>query len=470
MPDQPDLLLFLSDQHTARLMGCAGDAVVETPNLDALSGDGCRFSAAITPCPLCVPARFALLSGIMPHRTGVLGNGDIMPSEIATVAHALGAAGYETVLCGRMHFCGQDQRHGFERRIMGDFTPCLPGRGGARRADLGPYVETPAGKWERIVGGGQDSPVLAYDRAVIAAAVDEIRRDHDRPLFLVVGTYGPHHTFVAPEALFRKYHDRVPEPLPVEGRDWLAGDRKATGIHGGLDAAAIRRVRAAYFGMIEQIDSQVGEVRGAWTERRRRHGRPAQFWYTTDHGESGGNRGLWGKLSFYQDALAVPLLAAGDGIRSGVCPTPVSLIDLPVTFAALGQAPTLPAAQGRSLIPALGGRGLDTVPVMADLRRGGFNRMLRLGSWKYWTSGDEEMLVDLASDPEETRNRASERPDLLAELRTRCWDGVDRVAIRAEAERRAQHHGVIETWGGRIPLEEPDRWTIPRSAWVLPTV
>jgi len=140
MSERPDLLLFVSDQHSARLMNCAGETVLDTPSLDALATDGTRFSAATTPCPLCVPARHALMTGQLPSRTGVYTNSNIARCDLATFAHSLTAAGYQSVLCGRMHFTGLDQRRGFERRLVGDFTPCLDGRGGAARDDLGPYV------------------------------------------------------------------------------------------------------------------------------------------------------------------------------------------------------------------------------------------------------------------------------------------------------------------------------------------
>lgn len=117
----PDILLFISDQHAPQYQA-GGQMPVDTPNLAALREQGTAFDAAYTPCPLCVPARMAMLSGLAPHHTGIFTNNDTLPQTTPTFLHAMAAAGYETVLVGRMHFIGPDQRHGFTRRVAPDFT------------------------------------------------------------------------------------------------------------------------------------------------------------------------------------------------------------------------------------------------------------------------------------------------------------------------------------------------------------
>lgn len=114
---QPDILIFLSNQHDGRIQAHMGDSTVRTPHLDRLAREGVTFTQAYTPCPLCVPARMSLLTGQLPSHTGVFTNSGSIHPEMPTFLHALELAGYETVLCGRMHFEGEDQRHGFSRRI-----------------------------------------------------------------------------------------------------------------------------------------------------------------------------------------------------------------------------------------------------------------------------------------------------------------------------------------------------------------
>ena len=167
---QPDILIYLSDQHDGRVMGCAGHPVVETPNLDALASEGTMFENAYTSCPLCVPARMSFLTGRLPVHTGVYTNRGSIPSEMPTFLHLLALAGYETVLCGRMHFEGEDQRHGFTKRIAGDITPVSIGPMAPYWERMGPMAPVMTeGGCIHAVGGG-NSPVQEYDRYVIREA------------------------------------------------------------------------------------------------------------------------------------------------------------------------------------------------------------------------------------------------------------------------------------------------------------
>ena len=88
----PDILLFISDQHAPQYQA-GGQMPVDTPNLAALRGQGTAFDAAYTPCPLCVPARMAMLSGLAPHHTGIFTNNDTLPQTTPTFLHAMAAAG-----------------------------------------------------------------------------------------------------------------------------------------------------------------------------------------------------------------------------------------------------------------------------------------------------------------------------------------------------------------------------------------
>src|SRR5262245_35184181 len=126
--ERPNLVVMMSDQHTRAVLGCAGDGVVRTPHLDGLARGGVRFAAAYAGPPLCIPSRATFLTGQQCSAIGVWSNACTLASDVPTFAHTLAAAGYETVLCGRMHFKGPDQRHGFARRIAGDVSGPADGR------------------------------------------------------------------------------------------------------------------------------------------------------------------------------------------------------------------------------------------------------------------------------------------------------------------------------------------------------
>ena len=129
MGQAPDILFFISDQHDARRMGWAGDEIVRTPHMDAMAAAGTACTAAYCNSPLCVPSRCALMSGQLPSRTGIFTNGGELPADVPTMGHLMGAAGYRTTLCGRMHFHIPAAYHGFDRQLVGDITAANWGHG-----------------------------------------------------------------------------------------------------------------------------------------------------------------------------------------------------------------------------------------------------------------------------------------------------------------------------------------------------
>ena len=132
---RPNILVIMTDQHSKHVLGCYGNPVVRTPNLDRLAADGMLFTSAYCPGPLCVPSRMSFMTCRAPSQNRVWDNAHILSSGLPTWAHSLGAAQYETSLIGRMHFIGPDQRHGFENRPIGEYHarhPGTPETGGPR--------------------------------------------------------------------------------------------------------------------------------------------------------------------------------------------------------------------------------------------------------------------------------------------------------------------------------------------------
>ena len=87
-----DILLYMSDQHSHARQHWAGDSVLRTPMLDRLAAEGTAFRTAYTACPLCVPARAAMISGQLPSNNGVLFNFNAISSDQATFLHSLTAS------------------------------------------------------------------------------------------------------------------------------------------------------------------------------------------------------------------------------------------------------------------------------------------------------------------------------------------------------------------------------------------
>lgn len=414
-----DILLFISDQHSYNLQANAGNSIVRTPNMDSLSENGVTFTDAMTSCPLCVPARMSFLSGQLPSRTGILDNLTGLDSNQATFVHSLNAAGYETVLCGRMHFVGPDQRHGYAKRIAGDKTPVFINqpRDGHENGPFRGFIENAA---IHYMGPG-NSPVLAYDDYVTKAAVEYLAVDHEEPQFLTVGTYGPHFPYTAPEDLYNYYYDKV----ELDENDYDSYKEHpvfSDKLHDD-DPEVVRAARANYYGMTEYTDQKLGEVIDAFLSYTKRMGHEAVIIYTSDHGDMNGQRGYYGKTTFYDDSVHIPWIMAGDGLPKGrKITTPTSIMDIGPTLCELTGAAQTPRCDGKSQKSAI--EGVEdpdrTVisEVVENLPKGKYSvgRMIKWKNWKYfeYTGYEESFLFDCEKDKSELSNVAGEHLEIVA--------------------------------------------------------
>ena len=113
---QPNIVLFFPDQHRGDAMGCAGNPVVRTPNLDRLSEGGVVFDRCYTSSPLCMPARASLITGQPVNAHGVWGNNLVEadrhgPSHVRNIRDA----GYRTAIIGKTHLYANQRNDGHTR-------------------------------------------------------------------------------------------------------------------------------------------------------------------------------------------------------------------------------------------------------------------------------------------------------------------------------------------------------------------
>jgi len=443
-PDRPNILVIMSDQHNRHVAGCYGDELVRTPNIDRLAAEGVALDSAYCNYPLCCPARSSFMAGRHPFEIEAWANPYVLPSHLPTFAHALGRAGYRTVLCGRMHFNGPDQRHGFAERI---FPEC----GGGPTGMLGNTNRFHRDSISKSGPGRND--YLLYDQHVTDAAVEWLGgagASGDGPFCLVVGLVGPHCPFVCPPELFERYFDAVTVPKPAElelaTRHPYARRAGASSDIDDLSEHEIRRTRAAYYGMIDFDDRQVGRILDALdaaglTQR-------TAVVYTSDHGDMAGEHGLWWKMSFYEGSAGVPMVMSWPGrLPAGRrVSAPVTLADLAATLVEVGGCDPIPGASARGFADLLTGGDDDGREAFSELigdmflppngPSGGPARMLRRGPWKCnYYHGDRPELFHLGEDPAETNDRAADPAcrDVLEAMTARILDGWDpeRIAARA---------------------------------------
>lgn len=479
---RPDIVLVLSDQHAARMLGVAGapeaPSAVQTPRLDRLAAQGTRFEACHCASPLCVPSRMALLSGLHPHQCGVLTNDDCLGSDVPTIAHALGAAGYDCRLVGRMHFLGPDQTHGFGERTLGDIGPNWPGSG---PPDIGPLSEARGNRGPELEGSGRgETSYQAFDKAVTARACEllgtlaEQRRRTGRPCFLVVGLFCPHPPYIARAEDYDAFAGRVSAPrLPVAAHEHPAiADWRAAGRLERLSEAAIERSRTAYHGLVRMIDRLAGQVIDAVDA----HLPPgAVTVYASDHGEALGERGLWWKSTMHDESVRVPLICRGPGMPAGRVDRRVtSLLDLSATLLGWGGAERLPGMCGRDLRIASGDQACARWPgeVFAEYHGGLMNidlpplhhRMVRIGRYKLvWYDAHPPQLFDLDTDPDELVDLAADpaHGDVRRRLLARVLDGWDPELHSKRQALQRQRHALMRRWVGATRPAEPLRWIDP---------
>jgi choline-sulfatase len=470
--ERPNILLIMSDQHHAGVMGCAGDAFAETPNLDRLAREGVRFSNAYCSFPLCGPSRMSFMTCRHPYEIGLWDNESQLNSDTPTFAHAFLAAGYDTVLAGRMHFVGWDQRHGYAKRIVGDVPESAYLASGWKLKNvLGQLVDTPGMSLTGLLKSGPGrTGYHAYDEVVTHSTVNWLRqrgRNGRNPFLLTVGYAAPHCPFVAPPEDFELYRSRIAYsdlPLPDESlhpTNAVKQHRFGTDPAPPLDAQW--RARVAYYGLCTFLDRQVGTVLSALKEAGLAEN--TVVIYCSDHGEMLGEHGMWWKSTFYDGACRVPLiiswpdrLAAGGSREENV-----SLMDVGTTLIDLARVDPLPGASGRSFRSLLDGTGTgwdDTAfAEYAEQGSGTVCRMVRSGPWKFnYYHGMHPELFNTQADPGETRNLSGlpehrSIEEQLQQMALRDWrpDHVSRCM-----ERRSKELRLIGRWVNAVSPSEPD--------------
>lgn len=461
---QPNILLFVSDQHRADFIEGEGDSQVSTSNLRRLADRGTVFERCLTTCPLCVPARMSLITGRSPHNLDSFSNASALHSQIPTFAHALGMAGYRTVLAGRMHFMGGDQFHGFDERLVGDVCGGHMGQNRAEYRFRGYYGQPPY-----IDGDGAGLSHDQYFDQAVAVEACRLIRDHEvakdeRPLLLVLGFYSPHDPYRVRDKFFRKYRGKgdLPEFYKGEGKLHTA-DRYLHELCGWdkLPEEAIREARSGYRGKTEFLDDLIGQVIECFEESP--IGDNGVIAYTSDHGDMLGDHGIWGKSRFYEEAVRVPLIVAGPGIETGRIKQAVSLMDIAPTLADLAGAKPIPAVKGVSLVPSLRGEDAPARQIFSELD--GCKRMVVDGKWKYiYYHNESSCLFNLADDPGELNDLAgsSGLADLEAKLKEAIFaDGWNVERNLKHIEEMKVNQQYIGKWAQKVEVKDPVQWGLP---------
>ncbi|OQE83791.1 hypothetical protein PENNAL_c0030G11518 [Penicillium nalgiovense] len=425
---KPNILYIMADQMAAPLLSLHDkNSPIKTPNLDRLADGGVVFDSAYCNSPLCAPSRFVMVSGQLPSKIGAYDNAADLPADTPTYAHYLRREGYHTALAGKMHFCGPDQLHGYEQRLTSDIYP----------GDYGWSVnwdepDIRADWYHNMSSVMEAGPVvrtnqLDFDEEVIYKSTqylyDHVRRRNEQPFCLTVSMTHPHDPYAMTKEFWDLYND-VEIPLPKNGA--IPHDQQDAHSQRVLKCIdlfnkempdeRIRAARRAYYAACTYVDTNVGKLLRVLENTGLADDTIIVF--TGDHGDMLGERGLWYKMTWFENSARVPFLVhSPKHFAPKRVSENVSTMDLLPTFAELAGAKLISELplDGVSLVPYLtGGEGLRTDTVYGEYMGEGTQAplmMIRRGRWKFiYSTIDPPMLYDLVNDPEERTNLAAGLP------------------------------------------------------------
>lgn len=457
-----NLLVIMSDEHNPKMLGCAGNEIVETPNLDALAARGVRFSSAYCTSPVCIPARASFAVGKYIHQIGYSDNADPYDGAVPSWHHKLRDRGHHVTSIGKLHFKLIGEDHGFSEEIIPMHV--IDGKGdlmGLVRSDL--PVRKGAYKMADLAGPGE-SQYTFYDREIAARAQvwlrEAAKKYRDKPWLLFVSFVAPHFPLTAPPQHFYKYYDQdlpLPKLYRKEERPthpYLVDYRGSFNYDDYFDEHKLKNALAGYYGLCSFLDENIGLVLKALDDAGLTD--ETRVMYTSDHGDNLGSRGMWGKSTMFEEAAGVPLIIAGPDIPAGkTVTTPVSHVDAyPFILDAVGESdPALTDGfPGTSLLTIAGGETPDRNVLVEYHGMGSATGafMIRHEQYKYVFYVDyPPQLFDLGKDPEELCDVAGDAAyaDVLADCHRRLLAICDPVEVDRRV--RSRQSELLEENGGR---------------------
>ncbi len=365
MPNRPNILFIMSDDHAAHAMGCYGSRINETPNMDRIAAGGMRLDNCFCTNSICTPSRAVILTGTYNHVNGVTTLSTPMDNRLQTFPKRLQAAGYQTAVIGKWHL-GIGLQHcptGF------DYWNVLPGQGLYHDPEM--IEMAPSG--ERTVFKGYVTDLITD------MSIDWIRRrDKDRPFCLLCHHKAPHRHW-EPDAKHAHLYDDVEIPEPETFNDDYANRAAAAGaarMRIGRDLNEID-VKAAppeglsprevkkwnyqryikdYLRVVASMDDGIGRLLDTLDDDGLAD--DTVVIYTSDQGFFLGDHGWYDKRFMYEESLRMPfIIRYPREIAPGTVNADMVLnLDFPSTLLACAGVPIPDDMQGTSIRPLLRGR------------------------------------------------------------------------------------------------------------------
>ena len=346
---RPNFIFILTDDQRHDAMGCAGNKLIHTPNIDSLAARGVRFEKAFVTLSICSPSRAACLTGRYGSANGVTSVPGTLNTDERTICHYLKDAGYRTGMVGKWHLGNSPAECGFD---SAEFF-----------VSNGTYYN------RKVLAGGRKITAKGYIEDYNAQKAVEFLTESSSPFMLWLCTQVPHmdHTFDWParEETLAKY-DLNRMPVPETWRDDLKGkpaylaqnrNRKQALRYGYDKKENIRRHFQRYYAAITQMDAALGRVLDAVDRLGLRDN--TYILFMGDNGWFMGEHGFTSKVLPYEESIRVPMIVAGPGIEHRVDSNLILNIDLAPTILELAQVGVPENMHGSSLVPLLRGKDVN---------------------------------------------------------------------------------------------------------------
>lgn len=470
---RPNVLLICVDDLKPAL-GCYGDALAKTPNIDRLAARSVRFERAYCNQAVCAPSRNALLTGLRPQTLGIYDLGTNFRKsrpDAVTLPQLFKQHGWRAEGMGKIFHVGHGNTEDpaswsvphWRANVIAYALPESKAKSGLTREEA-LFANQPAKGLPRGAAyEAADVPDSAYpDGALADHAIERLRAAKakpDEPFFLAVGFVKPHLPFVAPKRYWDLY-DRsafrladVREPpagAPGYAPQFGGELRQYAGIpeSGPIPEDLQRTLIHGYYAATSHMDAQLGRVLDELDRLGLAESTIIALW--GDHGWHLGDHGIWCKHTNYEQAARIPLFVALPGLKGGTqSGALVETVDIYPTLCELAGLPVPAGLDGRSFAatlrdPALPHRDhvIHVYPRSSQGRGQLIGRAVRterhrLVEWKApGAPADtaEFELYDYQADPLETRNLAAAQPEVVARLRallTRHPEAKPQITIAA---------------------------------------
>ena len=464
----PNIIYIFSDQHRYDAMGCAGNPVIQTPNLDRMANEGVRFSRAYCQSPVCQPSRASVISGLYTHQHGISRNftKDLDP-DADNMMKQLKGCGYTTAQIGKTHFYSPDMQ-----KIMSQPEP--------REVDLRQFaskvqafgfdfvLEEFDRYWHAPEGIAVQTPYTEYLRSKgrLEAYQEQIRsvwrltpshweartsvlpqeddltaflareaigwlktRNRQTPFFLMLDFVQPHVPLIDDPVWAAFYENAAipmgPRQAPQKTNEiwdqYLESCAEHSNAHLLTDDYVTNAARH-YYGMVSLIDQYIGDILNVLEES----GLAEDTWvvYSADHGEMLGDHNLMAKMQFYRSSVQVPaIIRPPAGVSADLPHAPkvynglVESIDLTATILDMAGAGPLPDSGGMSLLPVLSGGSINREAAFSAIQ-GRKSYFVMAATERYRMTIERNSntyceLFDLMDDPDELHNLVND-PDYAA--------------------------------------------------------